>query len=373
MKTIDSHIHYQLPRTCDEILEALDATGCDYGNLVSEIQRLRSTENIDLLHAKYCSKGRLYCYCALNTELYYKQDKMAQGMVEHVKNIFECGADGIKMIEGKPSERKDFPIPNFDEECWELYWAYVEEKQIPIVWHVNDPEEFWDDKKVPDWARRSGWFYGEGDWINNEDQYSQIANVLKRHPNLCITFAHFYFLSAQLERLGKIFDECPNVCVDITPGIELFTNMSDDIKTSREFFIKYQDRILYGTDISFRPKNKDIEFNKLDALIRGQLCHDFILKDHVFIPGDERSLLGKDDLNINGLNLPKEVADKVLFGNFLRRTGSVPREVNIDKVLEEIEREKKRTAFLSSVKGVAPDYSVFDYCKEFFENEKNAK
>lgn len=367
--TIDSHIHYVLPTEYEQVIEALDQTGCVKGNLVAQISLTRATENIDCLFAKYNSKGRLYCFGALNPVLYYNKEEMKTGMVEHVKHIMDCGCDGIKMLEGKPSERKFFPIPDFDDECWDPYFAYVEEKQIPIVWHVNDPEEFWDDEKVPDWARRSGWFYAVGDWVNNEDQYRQIDNVLKRHPNLCITFAHFYFLSAQLDRLAAIFDRCPNVGVDITPGIELFTNMSSNIEKARTFFIKYQDRIYYGTDISRRPKNTDHDFSLIDSEVRGMLCHDFLMKDKVFIKGDERGLLGKEDLNINGLNLPSEVYEKILSGNFIKRAGTNPKKVNVKEVLAEIERDRIRTEFFASRRGEVANLDVLNYCKAFFEKE----
>ncbi len=367
--TIDGHIHYSLPTEYEQLIEALDQTGCVKGNLVAQIDPIRATETVDVLYAKYNAKGRLYCFGALNPVLYYKRDLMPKMMVEHVKEIMACGCDGIKMLEGKPSERKFFPVPDFDDEVWEPYWQYVEENRIPIVWHVNDPEEFWDDKKVPDWARRSGWFYAEGDWVNNEDQYRQINNVLDKHPNLCIIFAHFYFLSAQLDRLSKIFEKCPNVGVDITPGIELFTNMSANLKEARNFFIKYQDRIYYGTDISRRPKNTDNDFSLQDSKIRGMLCHDFLLKDSVYIKGDERSLLGSEDLHINGLSLPEEVYEKILSKNFIKLVGEEPKKVNVPEVLKEIEREKERTKFLAKEKGNEPNFDVLNYCKEFFEKK----
>lgn len=369
--TIDSHIHFVLPTEPEQVFEALDKTGCVKGNLVAQISKTRSTENIDCLYAKYLSKGRLYTFGALNPVLYYNTTDMPLMMVEHVKNIMECGCDGIKMLEGKPTCRKRFPIPDFDLECWEPYWQYVEENRIPIVWHVNDPEEFWDELKVPDWARRSGWFYGEGDWVNNEDQYRQIDNVLTRHPNLCITFAHFYFLSNDLNRLANIFDKCPNVGVDITPGIELFTNMSSNIDNAKQFFIKYQDRIYYGTDISRRPKDTDLDFSLQDSLVRNKLCLDFLMKDKVFIKGDKRSLLGESDLNINGLCLPKEVYEKILYKNFINRVGSSPKKINILNIIEEIKKEKERTIFFAKLKNEEPNFVVLDYCLDFFTKELN--
>lgn len=44
------------------------------------------------------------------------------------------------MLEGKPNIRKYYPIPDFDQSVWEDYWAYLEQEQIPVYMHVNDPE-----------------------------------------------------------------------------------------------------------------------------------------------------------------------------------------------------------------------------------------
>ena len=364
---IDSHIHYSLPRTCEEVLEALEMTGCEYGNLVAQLSKTRASETLDCLCAKYLSKGKLYTYGSLDVTEYYKMNELGKKQAEHVEKLMACGCDGIKMLEGKPEERKKFPIPDFDSPEFDAYFEYMEKNRIPIVWHINDPEEFWDINKVPEWALRSGWFYDDS-FVNNEKQYTQVENVLKKHPNLVVTFAHFYFLSAQLDRLGEMFDKYPNVCVDMAPGIELFENLSKNIEVSRKFFEKYQDRIIYGTDICRLEETPDNDFNLKDTIIRGKLCQEFIVKDKVYIPGDEKSLLGKDDLNLNGLNLPKEIADKIFYKNFLRITGK-PKEINVDEVLNEIEREKDRVKFLSSFNNEKCNLSYLETIENIFKTK----
>ncbi len=71
------------------------------------------------------------------------------------------GADGIKLIEGKPTMRKVLPIPDFDKEVWDPFWDYCEKSGFPILMHVNDPEEFWEKDKIPSWAKSQGWGYDE--------------------------------------------------------------------------------------------------------------------------------------------------------------------------------------------------------------------
>lgn len=365
---IDSHIHFSLNNKYKSVLEALELTASSYGNLVAQVDKRRSSETIDCLYAKYKSQGKLYTFGSLDPTLYYDHNNLGENLVRHVENLIKCGADGIKMIEGKPEYRKMFPIPDFDSECFDAYFAYMEEKQIPIIFHVNDPAEFWDINKIPSWALKAGWYY-DNSFVSNIDQYRQLDNVLKRHPHLNVIFAHFYFLSNNLDKLGEIFDKYPNVRVDIAPGIELFENLSNNIDEARKFIVKYQDRIIYGTDISRLDMDKNEEYNIKDAIIRGNLCQQFIISDKVNVKGDKDSLLGAEDLHLNGLNLPDNIASKILCDNFLKLVGK-PREVNIEELRHEIEREKKRVKFLACINNTDVDTTVLHVIEEDLNNDQ---
>lgn len=82
-------------------------------------------------------------------------------------------------------------MPDFDAPCWEPFWAWAEEAGVPFMWHVNDPENFWDAAHAPAFAVAQGWLYDDS-YINNEAQYAQVLSVLARHPRLRIVFAHFF-------------------------------------------------------------------------------------------------------------------------------------------------------------------------------------
>ena len=335
---IDAHIHYAYPADPKKIMRACSITGASTCCLQSQIMRRSINQNMDCLYAKAKCDGKIYINMALNAFFYEHQELMSE-MPQYIKRMIDCGFDGVKMIEGKPTDHKAFPIPDFDSPLYDATFAYLEEHQIPITWHVNDPEEFWDAEKVPFWAKRNGWFYADGTFVNNEDQYAQIERLLDRHPNLVITFAHFYFLSNDLDRLARIFDKYPKVAVDITPGVELFTNMSSNIEKARIFFKKYSNRILYGTDISVEMGEVN-QLNEIDALTRKALCHDFLTKDHFTLKGDEAGLLGKDDLELFGLALDEADVQIIEALNFLERYHEI-KPLNFDFIKEEIKYHKE--------------------------------
>ena len=97
-----------------------------------------------------------------------------------------------------------------------------------------------------------------------------MLSVLARHPRLRIVFAHFFFMSAQLDRLSGILDRYENVSVDLTPGIEMYENFSAAPERARAFFVRYADRIIYGTDIGGRCvlMGEDKAFDEAENLRR---------------------------------------------------------------------------------------------------------
>jgi len=111
-----------------------------------------------------------------------------------------------------------------------------------------------------------------------------VINVLQRHPDIKVVFAHFFFMSAQLERLGEYLDRYPNMCVDLTPGIEMYRNFSKNPEGARNFFRKYQDRILYGTDIGAKAllATPDEGIQKGESWSRINLVRSFLEKSGEF-------------------------------------------------------------------------------------------
>jgi hypothetical protein len=276
------------------------------------------------------------------------------------------------MIEGKPEIRKMLPVPNFDSDAFAPYWEKLTQYQIPVLIHVNDPEEFWDAGQVPDWATEQGWFYGDGTYINNEDQYSEIFNVLAKNPDLKVIFAHFFFMSAQQSRLADLLEQYPNVYIDLTPGIEMYHNFSANIQKTRDFFIKYQDRILFGTDIGAKALllNPDDGIDFGDSHERVFLVRNFLENDGEFYLNPENTFLfGDPKIPFRGLSLPEDVLKKVYSGNFERVVGCSPRPVNPDVIVDMCAQLETMIQIQElSQSGFSGDLTVAQSVRSYFES-----
>ncbi len=369
---LDCHIHYADMNLIDNLIQVCDTLSIQRLNIVCTPHQQRLSLVLDALHLKAHYPERVFVFGGLDVSLYFREpQRVGNALAENVELLIQAGCDGIKMIEGKPDMRKMLPIPAFDSPLMAPFWAKLEELQFPVLMHINDPEEFWNASRIPPWAMERGWFYGDGSFINNEVQYSQILNVLAQFPNLKIIFAHFFFLSQQLPRLAEILDRFPQVHIDLTPGIEMYQNFSRNTTEVKKIFHQYQDRILFGTDIGAKAllSTPDLGIEQQESRERVELIRQFLEFDGPFdLNPQDGFLFGKPNQTFTGLGLPETILEKIYFRNFEALVGLKPRPVNpgvIVKFCAQLEQMIQLQG--SSQPGVPGDPSYAKRIRAYFQ------
>lgn len=255
---------------------------------------------------------------------YPAREENMQGMdlATQYKELMEIGFDGIKMLEGKPNlyQLVDAPL---DSELFEDAFSEMEKNGTYILMHVRDPQCFWTEPTEERIKKR--WYYGDGSAPSFEALYEQIENLLKKHLRLNLCLAHFFFASENPETLSRLLDKYPNLTIDITPGGEMYIDFDKSPEYFREFFIKYQDRIIFGTDMDFPVC--------MEAGI--WLCD----RQYRFLATDE-TLMSFDNHSLKGISLPCECLQKIFSDNLLSRLGKEPREINRVALKKYIEKYK---------------------------------
>lgn len=343
---IDGHVHLRSMADEASILAIREATGIARMALVSIQNPAQGSGLAQSLYLKARRPELFFVFAGLNHAGKLSGGRVkAPGLAEQVEGLVEMGCDGIKMIEGKPTFRQRLNIPATDP-YFADYWDRVEALGLPIVWHVNDPEEFWDADKIPGWAKERNWGYGAGD-VQKEQLYAEVDEVLAQHAGLKIILAHFYFLSADLARAGRFFDQHPNVHFDLAPGVEMLYNLSRDPGASRDFVIRYADRIVFGSDLF---SNQTVEQGR----VRAGLVFRWLESDDTFrVPPEADFLLGPpQDGVIRGMSLPDDVLTKIYHDNFCRLAGERPKPLNVGRAIAECGRLAEIAAAMS---GVAAD------------------
>jgi len=242
------------------------------------------------------------------------------------ENIRAFGFDGVKMLEGKPTIRRMTGKALSDPVYYD-YFKYLEDMSFPVLIHIADPPEFWDKDKVPSWAVENGWFYNDTD-VPFEQYYEEVDKVLSNHPKLRAIFAHFYFLSYDPKRAQKFLDDHPSIFIDITAGFEMYENFSKSPAFWREFFIKNDHRIIFGTDSTdTTPEQKDPESD--DEIDLGG-CAAMEIE---FLRSDKEIKIF--NTTIKGINLPENSQKSIFSENYYSLVGTEPKELNITALKEE--------------------------------------
>lgn len=368
---LDAHVHYAHPAYKDSLLEIMQAMAVSSFNVVCTPHQQRLSLVPDALHLKAHAPGQVYVFGGLDISVLFTAPQTAgERFAACVDQLLAMGCDGIKMIEGKPQMRKLLPIPAFSSASYDPYWQHMAERGVPLLFHVNDPEEFWDAERVPQWARERDWFYGDGSYISNEQQYTEIIEVLDRYPDLKVIFAHFFFLSAQLPRLADYLDRYPNMMIDLTPGIEMYTNFAQNPQMVREFFLRYQDRIIFGTDIGAKAllatPEQGIEADESQGRI--QLVRSFLEREGAFqLQSESGFLFGRGELAFEGIALPEPVLRKIYRDNFITLSSAAPRALNPGAIIAECIRLEHTIQAMGAVNPAQPgDTSIAALVKDYF-------
>lgn len=283
---LDSHIHLYQPDSLADIEEIARLGGYEQYTLLScSILPQFLGGNLVVAWAKQKHPEQVYGYAVPHMRSSGPYD--GQELLEQVKLFHRCGFDGIKMLDGKPTLRKLRGIP-LDSPVYDPMFDYLEEMGIPVLYHSNDPVEFWDEKKIPAWAREVGFFY-EDTYPSQRQITEETIGILKKHPALHLTLAHFFFLSNtdDYDLAAELLDTYPNLMFDLTPGWEMFEGFARNRDIWKQFFEKYSNRLLYGTDIGgkggeriLEPLRRCLETDEIVDM-QGTICPGLSLSDEI--------------------------------------------------------------------------------------------
>ena len=325
---VDGHVHVRRVGETENLTACLDASNAVQAGIACQYEDLTTNTNPAGIVLKSRHPDRFYLLAGLEHAGLSYDSGPALPPAEQVSLLHALGADGIKLLASKPTGRKRLGGP-VNGPYFEPFFRECEERDMPLLWHVADPEEFWEPERLPVWAREQGWGYDDS-FASKEELYREAESVLERHPGLRVVLPHFYFLSADLYRSEAFLTRFPGAHFDLAPGIELFYNLSRDIERSRDFFIHFSGRILFGTDILSGHSVQESRY-------RAGIVYRFLAGDEVFhVPEGADLLLGPpEDGAIRGLSLPEDALNDILRANFRRIYGPSPRPLDLGQARAE--------------------------------------
>jgi hypothetical protein len=205
-----------------------------------------------------------------------------------------------------------------DDPALEPVIDFIISKNLPVTGHLGEPRNCWLPLNEMTVSSDSSYFAGNPqyhmflhpEYPSYEDQINARDHLLELHPDLRFIGCHLGSLEWNVDELALRLDKFPNMAVDMSARIcHLQYQSAKDRKKVRDFCIKYQDRLLYGTDLS--DDNGDNE--KLSKWI-----HETWLDDWKYFTSDEKMSSDKFRGTFEGLLLPKEVVRKIYSENAIK-------------------------------------------------------
>ena len=223
-----------------------------------------------------------------------------------------AGAVGIGEIGkgfGQSTRKADGTRLRLDDPDLDPVWAAAARLGLPVFIHTGDPPEFWNpvDNSNERWLELSLFPNRQVTperSIPFDSLMAERNNLFRRNPQTTFVAAHMGWHANDLGKLGRILDEMPNVLVEV--GAILY-DLGRQPRAARDFFVKYQDRILFGKD-SFQPDEYPYFWRTFET---GDEYFDYYRGYHAF-------------WKLYGMSLPDDVLKKLYYKNALRLVPGLP-------------------------------------------------
>ncbi len=233
-------------------------------------------------------------------------------------NCFAKGAIAVKVWKniGMGFRDRNNELVMVDDPKLDPIFEHLAKKKIPLLGHLGEPKNCWlplDDMTVNNDREYFGehpeyHMYKHPELPSYEEQIAARDRMLVKHPDLVFMGAHMGSLEWSVDELAKRLNKFPNMSVDLAARMgQVFYQTIENREKVRDFFIKYQDRILYATD-----KADDGED---DARTLQKEIHDRWLQDWRFFVTDDTMQSERVNGEFKGLKLPKEAIDKIFSEN----------------------------------------------------------
>lgn len=322
MRIIDSHIHYWCEH--HQMVHAIDELDMHLLNIVvveDPARKWREQADNYIRMSKNDPKRISWC-TSFGLPRFNEPDYIDKTIAE-LDRDFAAGAVAVKVWKniGMEVKRPDGKWLMVDDPYLEPIFAHIEKRGVTLIAHIGEPCACWRPldfpsphaeyyREFPQWH-----MYGKPGVASWEELIASRDNLLARHPRLMVVGAHFGSMEHDVDEVAKRLRQYPNFYVDSASRIGDLL-MQDQAKV-KDFFMAFQDRILFGTDNGSLVDPKSLSEQEIKATIERVREHTLKYRDYYTTdyPVHFRGFEAR------GLKLPNAVAEKVCHRNATRCYG----------------------------------------------------
>lgn len=310
---VDIHSHTgPTPDTIERLIAEMDAMGVRVlVNLSGGSAPVAVKQKVDFIRAsKYPDRFRVFANVAWDGA---GGAGWAERAVADLEQAVTHGAIGLKIAKnlGLTAKKADGTRLHVDDPVLKPVWDACARLDIPVIIHTAEPKEFFSplDYRNERWLELA-LFPERRNYMPGQPTFEQLQGERDRmfaaNPKTRYIGAHFAYYGHDLKAAAALLDRLPNVVLEVSAVLYEFGRQP---RAAREFFVEYQDRILFGKD-AYEPSEYPYYWRVFET---ADEYFDYYRDYHAF-------------WKLYGMSLPDEVLKKVYYRNALGVTPGLPRD-----------------------------------------------
>ncbi len=264
--------------------------------------------------------GRFYSF----TEPCYsrfKEPHYPRIQAEAIEQAYRDGAKGLKILKTLGLYlREDITsgtLVKIDDPRFDPMWDACGQLNIPVAIHVSDPIAFFTptdrfNERYEELNNHPDWSFYDHDFPSNAELIEARNRVLARHPKTQFLVLHVGSFAEDLGNVSASLDRFPNMTVDTAARIG---ELGRQPRSTRRFFDKHQDRILFGTDAT--PHGDEFPQQVFNDNLY-EIYFRFLESDDEYFDYAPARIPPQGRWKIYGIELPDPVLKKVYYENAAR-------------------------------------------------------
>ncbi len=264
---IDMHSHpYAIgAEQIGEWVKNMDETGIEKTIILTKAYG-SEFDSIYSLYSKYPDRFELWCGFDYTG---YDKPGYGPGAVKELERCYKKGARGVGEL-GDKGKGLFYCVPaaygmHIDDPRMNLLLEKCGELGMPVNIHVADPIWMYQKMDSTNDGLMNAYSWrldNQKDILNLEELLKTLENAAAKHPRTIFIACHLANCSHDLQLLGNLLDKYKNLYSDFSAR---YAESAPVPKYTAKFFNKYQNRLLYGTDMGFDKSMYMVTFRILES------------------------------------------------------------------------------------------------------------
>jgi uncharacterized protein len=261
-----SHPYAKTPQQIDEWVRNMDEVGVEK-TIILTMTTGAEFDDIQRKYAKYPERFEMWCGLDFTG---YDKPGFASGAIKELERCQQAGARGVGEIHDKgmglKSGKSTTKGMHPDDPRMDSLWEKCGELGLPVSLHVADPIWMYQKMDKHNDGLMNAYYWrldNQPNIVGLSGMIDILERTLARHRNTTFVACHFANLDYDLARLGKAFERNPNLYADISAR---YAETAPIPRFAAQFYERYADRLVYGTDMGFDKPMYRVTFRILESL-----------------------------------------------------------------------------------------------------------